>query len=140
QGSEDKQTRLVSAIRPRYPLDWRYEGRASGREHQHVVAHARTGAVHHPLHPPIDPRHARAGVQGHPILGVPLGRVEKDVRRILTPGENVREENPVVVPVRLVAEHRYVIEIPAAPPDHILDQPGSGHTIPHYYEALPGGH
>ena len=54
----------------------------------------------------------------------------------LRAGEHAREQDAVVVAVRLVAEHRDVEAIAAAAREHVLDEAGARHAVADDDETL----
>ena len=78
-----------------------------------------------------------AGMQPDAVGGVPRQRVDDDVVHAVGAGEDAREQDPVVVAVRLVAEHRDVEDLVAALGDHVLDESGAGHAVADDDEARP---
>ena len=82
----------------------------------------------------VDPH---PGVQRHTARGVPGQRVDEDVRGAVMPGEDARQQDAVVVPVRLVAEDGHVEPVRAAPGEQIVDEPGAGHAVADHDETVP---
>jgi hypothetical protein len=64
-----------------------------------------SAAEHDPI-AAIDPLSPHSGVQPNRVPLIPVERIEQDVVGVGEAAENRRELNPVVVAVRLVAEHR----------------------------------
>jgi hypothetical protein len=110
--AEDEDARLVGARRiglgRAQPLERRHERDAAGGEHERVVGRQSAVAAAHEAPIAIDRLDPHAGVQRHAVVGVPLERVDEDVLGLLRAGEHAREQDAVVVAVRLVAEHRHV--------------------------------
>ena len=110
QSSRVRNTKTPGLNRPSaaaQALDRRHEGAAAGGDDQLVVGRRRGRRRRRPCRAlAVDARDARARVQGHAVLGVPVERVDEDVLGVVGAGQDAREEDAVVVAVRLVAEHR----------------------------------
>jgi hypothetical protein len=119
-------------------LHGRDERVAAGGEHQVVVG--RDGAVVgvDQLGRGVDPLDADAGPQRHPVVGVPVVAVEDDVVLVLLTGQHRGEHDPVVVAVRLLAEHGDTELLAAAPLEHLLDEAGAGHAVADDDDPRPG--
>ena len=52
------------------------------------------------------------------------------------PGEHARQQDAVVVPVRLVAEDGHVEPIGTVPGEQIVDEPGAGHAVADHDQAV----
>jgi hypothetical protein len=94
------------------------KGSGAGGDQQAVVFGATTGgfvpssAEHLAAHA-VDLRHLAAQMQGDAVLGVPLQRVEDDLVEGLLAGQHRRQQDAVVVGVRLGAEHGDLVQVGA---------------------------
>ena len=70
-----------------------------------------------------------AGMQRDAVRRVPRQRVDDDVVRPVSAGEHARQQDAVVVAVRLVAEDRDVEQLAAAARQHVFDETGAGHAV-----------
>ena len=91
------------------------EGLGAGRHDQPVVLGAGVLALGidrmHGASGPVDGRHGIAGVQQDMVVLVPGPVVEHDIAERLLAGEHGRQQNAVVVGMRLGAEDRDVVQI-----------------------------
>ena len=94
--------------------------------------------VHH-VGEGVDAHDADSGSQVDVVVGVPVQRIEVDLARIIASGKDIRQQDAVVVAVRLVAEHGDVEVLAAAPGQHLLDRADPGHTVAHDDEPCLGG-
>jgi hypothetical protein len=117
-------------------LERRHERHRSGGDDQRVVGFgAAVGAVDD-LGLPVDAGGADAGVQRHVVVGVPVERIDEDVVRLLGSGEHARQQDPVVVAVRLVAEHGDAEAIAVGTGEHVLDEAGARHAVADDHETM----
>ncbi|AQA25381.1 nitrite reductase (NAD(P)H), large subunit domain protein [Rhodococcus sp. MTM3W5.2] len=109
----------------------REEGVAPGRDDQNVIVDLAAALAGHGLREAVEPDGAVAGVQRHAVLPVPAHRVEDQVLVVgaRLARQHVREHDPVVVAVRLVADHRDVELVAAASGEDLLHRAGTGHSV-----------
>ncbi len=118
----------------------REERAAAGGDDQLVVRLDRAVVAEDLLGEPVDPHDPHAGVQRDVVVGVPVERVEVDLARSscsVVAGQHVAEHDPVVVAVRLVAEHRDPELRAAAALEDLLDGAGAGHAVADDDQVLP---
>ena len=119
-------------------LDRRHERAAAGGDDQHVVRGDLSVIAVDQLGEPVDPGGPHAGVQGDVVLDVPGQAVEEDVGVGLLAGQHVGEHDPVVVAVRLVAEHGDGELFRAAAGQDLLDRAGAGHAVADHHQPAAG--
>ena len=107
----------------------REERSASGGQDQLVVPHAGAVVGVHDARERVDPHHPDPGPEVDVVVGVPVQRVQVDLRRIVAPGKHIRQQDAVVVSVRLVAEHRHVVGFTAAAGEDLLDRADARHAV-----------
>ncbi len=118
----------------------RDERPAAGGEDQLVVRGDRAVVGVHHLGEAVDPGDPHAGAQLDVVVGVPVSGVEEDLVLVLAPGQHVGQQDPVVVAVRLVAEHGDRELLGAAALEDLLDRTGAGHAVAdHHQPARPSG-
>ncbi len=83
----------------------------TGRQQQAVVTQFDTGARTHDAAMPIDAHHRIASVQLDAVLPIPLRRIEHDVVHALVARQQRRQQDAVVIAVRLGAEHGDVVQV-----------------------------
>ncbi|MNT88231.1 hypothetical protein D3C72_2287610 [compost metagenome] len=71
------------------------------------------------------------------MLGVPLARVQHDVRYRLLAGQHRREQDAVVVAVRLGPEHRDVVQV-RGEPEQLFHSAHAGHAVADDDQARAG--
>ena len=105
----------------------------AGRDQEPVVR--RLGAVVGDGDPAaaMDVDHLLAEVQRDAVLGVPLDRVEDDVGERLLAGQHRREQDAVVVRVRLGAEHGDVVQV-GSDLQQLLERAHAGHAVADHHE------
>ncbi|MCY1298590.1 hypothetical protein D9M70_480840 [compost metagenome] len=109
----------------------------AGGQQQAVIAHfASRGGTHHAAWP-VDRYHGITGKQLDAVLFVPLARVEHDVRHRLLAGQHRRQQDAVVVAVRLGAEHRDVVQV-RGELEQFLDGAHAGHAVADDDQARTG--
>ena len=113
--------------------------RAAGGDDQLVVGLDAAVGAHHLALLPVHARHRDAGVQADVVLLVPGERVDEDVLRVVGACQDARQQDPVVVAVRLVAEDRDV-EPRRVARDHLLHQPRAGHAVANHHQPFPRLH
>ena len=117
-------------------LERRHERHRAGGDDQRVVGLGPAVGAVDDLRLAIDAGRADAGVQRHVVLGVPVERVDEDVVRLLRAGEHAREQDAVVVAVRLVAEHGDLEAIAAGAREHVFDEAGARHAVADDHETM----
>ncbi len=141
EGAEDVDAVLVRAgavrrVGRRQVLERRHERHRAGGDDQRVVGFgAAVRAVDH-LRRAVDAGCADAGVQRDVVVGVPVERVDEDVVRLLRSGQHAREQDAVVVAVRLVAEHGDLEAIAVGAGEHVLDEAGARHAVADDHETM----
>ena len=90
--------------------------------------------------PDVDRLDAIAGVEHDAVLRVPRQRVDEDVLGLVASGQHAREQDAVVVAVRLVAEHGDRERAASAAGEHLLDQPGAGHAVADHDQTPRAAH
>ncbi len=81
----------------------------TGRQQQAVIRCFGAILGHHLAPHPINLRDAPAGVQGDPVFAVPIPVIQYDRAELLLTRQNRREQDPVVIGLRLGAKHRDVV-------------------------------
>jgi hypothetical protein len=104
------------------------------REYQPVVRRLDAALRDHAAPRAVDAHDLVAGVERDAVLGVPLWRVQHDVGYRLLGREHGREQNPVVVAVRLAAEHGDLVEI-GRELQELLDGAHAGHAVADEHES-----
>ncbi len=109
------------------------EGVGAGGEQQPVVR--RLGAIlgDDAAANAVDPRHLPPGMQRDAIVPVPVEIVEHDLRQRHLPGQHRREQDAVVVAVRLGAEHRDVVEL-GGELQQFLQRAAARHAVAHHHQ------
>ena len=87
------------------------EGVGARGQQQAVIGHRQPRAGTHGPFDPVDGLHRVPGVQGYAVLGIPVTAVEDDLIHRLLPGQDRREQDAVVVGVRLGTEDGDVVEV-----------------------------
>ena len=137
--SEDEGARSQPAVIGAQPGDGRDERPAAGGEHEHVEGDAQVAAGRHATRGQVDMVHPRAGVERHAVGGIPLDRVDRDVARVVGPGQDAREQDAVVVAVRFVTEDGDIEPLAAASGQQVFDESGAGHAVADDDESSFGG-
>jgi hypothetical protein len=136
QRAEGEDAGPQSGALGRHAGDGRDEGAAAGGDQQLVIGFdPALGGAHLPGRP-VDLDHAMPGMQPDRVLLVPAELVEEDLVRLLHPTQHVREQDPVVIAVRLVAEHGDVEELGATAAEDLLDSARTRHAVADDNQAL----
>src|SRR5215203_2553097 len=139
EGAEREQPFLHLRAVAAQAFQWRHERTAARREHQHVVRLEDSGVPAHQLRVAVDRGDAHAGVQRDAVRCIPLERIDEGVLDLVRAGEDSREQDAIVVAVRLVAEHDDLVAVVPATRDELLDEPRTDHPIPDHDEPLSVG-
>ena len=107
----------------------RHETTAAGGNHQRVVGFDQAVSTLHAPAAQVDVVSAHARMKHDAAAGIPVERIDHDVARMVRTGQHARQQDPVVVAVRFVAEHRHVETIAAAAGQYVLHQPRACHAV-----------
>ena len=110
-----------------------HDGVRAGREDHAVVRHLDAGLRDHAPARAVDLHDFVAGDQRDAVLVVPLARVEHDVVDGLLRREHRRQQDAVVVAVRLRAEHRDVVHV-RREREQLLDGAHARHAVADEHE------
>nr|GEU28124.1 hypothetical protein [Tanacetum cinerariifolium] len=110
----------------------------AGGDQQAVVAHLQAGAGAHDAVLAVDMFDRVARVQGDAMLDVPFARVEHDVVHAFFTGQHGREQDAVVIAVRLGAEHGDVVQV-RRQLVQLLDRAHARHAVADDDQRWPGG-
>ena len=118
----------------------REERTASGGEDQLVVTQRGPVVGVHQMRVGVDANDADPGAEVDVVVGVPVQRVEVDLGRIIESGKHVRQQNPVVVAIRFVAEDSDLESLGTGSAglscEDLLDGADSGHPVADHHQAL----
>ena len=112
----------------------RHERHRAGRQQQHVVGTLGAMRAHHAASVAVDCGNRLAGNQLDALVRVPVAVMGHDVLELLLPGQHRREHDPVVVAVRLGAEHGDV-ERAGRAGDDLLQRADAGHAVANQHQA-----
>ena len=115
-------------------LDRRQERGAAGGQQQRVVGRDAAFSVGDGLVLGVDVHHAHADAQVDLVALVPLDRVDDDVVGRLLARQHRRQHDPVVVDVRLVAEHRHLE--PRLVLEDLLQAVHPRHAVADHHQSL----
>jgi hypothetical protein len=113
--------------------DGRDEGRRAGGQQQAVVVGLGAVAGEHLAADAVDLHHLAAGVQGDAVVAVPVEIVEHDLGQRHLARQHRRQQDAVVVAVRLGAEHGDVVEV-GRELEQLLDRAHAGHAVADQHE------
>ena len=111
------------------------EGIGAGREQQPVVAGRRPVGGDDQAPHPVDLRDGLVEMQRDAVLGIPLHLVQHDLFDRLLARQHRRQQDAVVVGVRLGTEDRDVVEV-GGDLEQFLDRPHAGHAVADQHELL----
>ena len=86
----------------------------------------------------VDVHHRVAGMQRDTVFGIPLPGMYHDVVHALFAGQHRRQQDAVVVAMRLGAEHGDVVQL-GRQLEQFLDRAHAGHAVADHDQRLPGG-
>ena len=112
-------------------VDWRHEGKAAGREYELVVRHEVSARGVDRLGLPIDADGFDACEERDAVSFVPFERIDVDVLRVVRTRQDTGKEDPVVIAVPFVAEHRYGELLGSALRQDFFDEARTGHPVAH---------
>jgi hypothetical protein len=112
-----------------------HEGRGTGGEQQAVVLFLGAIAGDHLARDAVDLRHQFADMQADAVVGIPAERIEDDVVDGHLARQHRREQDAVVVGVRLGAEHGDVVEV-GRELQQVLHGAHAGHAVADHYQFL----
>ena len=128
----------------------REEGAAAGGQHQLVVPDGRPIIGVDPVGEPVNADYPHPGMQPNAVVAIPVPGVEEKVRIELVLvrvdallwacGEQLREQDAVVVAVRLVTEHGDTEHRTATAGQDLFDSPSAPHTISDHHQFFHGIH
>ncbi len=101
--------------------------RAGGQQQPVVGGFEAVIGAHHAFDA-VDFHHRLAGVQGDAVVGIPVQRIEDDLLDGLLACQHGREQDAVVVGMRLAAEHGDVVEV-GRELEQLFERPHPGHAI-----------
>jgi hypothetical protein len=131
-----EQTRLVLAIFERQARDRRNVRAAARSDDQLVIGFDCSIASQNALRFSKNRIGLHADVQRDAIVAIPIQRIQINFAFALASVQHVREQNAVVVAVRLIAEHSD-LELPGAiARQDLLDSASAGHAIADYHKVL----
>ena len=115
-------------------FDRRPERRTAGREKQRVVRHDAAVISSDGLQFRVDVGDADAEAQLDVVAQIPFERIQRDLVGRAFAGEDRRQQDPVVVDVRLVAEDRDVEALVVL--QNLFDACNTGHAVADDYQFL----
>ena len=138
QRAKDKRPFLIGPFVGNQPVHRRHKRHAAGGDDQLVIRQQQAaGAIGHlPL--AVNPNDGNASVEGNAVGRVPLPRVDEYVRGPVRPGEDARQQDAVVIPAILVANHGNVIAVLPAQGHHFLNKAGPRHSVADHHQPLFG--
>ena len=101
--------------------------RTGGQQQAVVLGFGAVGGDHPAAHA-VDAGDFLAQVQADAVFGVPVQRIEHDVLEVLLTGQHRREQDAVVVGVRLGAEHGDVVHV-RHQLEQLLQRADAGHAV-----------
>ena len=115
--------------------DRQHDRIGTGHQQKAIVGRPRSIRRNDAAPPPVDLDDLLAFAQRDAVVGVPCLVVQHDFRERLLAGEDRREQNPVVVAVRLLAEDGDVVEV-RGELQQLLHRPDAGHAVSNDDELL----
>ncbi len=128
-GAETKHARLQLAVGPIQAFHRRKKRAASRRDQQYIIGGLNARRSLHHARRRIDLRDRRADMQCNVVFFIPRQRIDIDLAAVLNAAEHIGQQYPVIVTVRLVAEHRDVELFGAASGQHLLHRPRACHAV-----------
>ena len=110
------------------------ERHRAGGQQQPVVLRLGSVGGDHPAAHAVDRGDFLAQVQGDAVVGVPGQRVEHDLVEGLFARQHRREQDPVVVGVRLGAEHGDLVHV-RLQLEQLLEGADAGHAVAHHHQS-----
>ena len=133
--AESEHPRRWSAV-GQHSVDRGEEGAAAGGDDEPVVTHRRSAIGLDGAGEPVDPDHRIADPQVDAVLGVPVGRVEKDPIDVIGAGKYVGQQDAVVVAVGLIAKDGDVKQVRSVAAQDFLHGAHTGHSVADHDQPL----
>jgi hypothetical protein len=135
--TETEHARFQTFVGPEDTGDRRNERAASGRDQKPVVGLSDTGFGGNDLGRPVDFNDRCARMKHDVVLTVPIERIDENLTGVLRTAQDVGEQDPVVVPIGLVAKYHNVELITATTKQYFLDGTGPRHAVADDHEPNP---